>query len=213
MWRRALWAPVDARFSGYRDLGRSLRDTQRYLGSLWIGGGRCPWLGCALLQGNLCARTVGRYGACTSIRASSSHFCFPVARGLGRGTIGRYTWVGPRDTHRCRVSVVPHPRAAQVWDLKRVGRRETPSGKLCLLPSPFRAIPSVGKAYGWALFWRLGGAILRRLALCAELWSNGASHGRLSKAQRSTDSSSVSHGTTALHRAPGRTDGCMCIGR
>ena len=93
--RRALWAPVDARFSGYRDLGRSLRDTQRYLGSLWIGGGRCPWLGCALLQGNLCARTVGRYGACTSIRASSSHFCFPVARGLGRGTIGRYTWVGP----------------------------------------------------------------------------------------------------------------------
>ena len=127
-----------------------MRDTQRYLGSLWIGGGRCPWLGCALLQGNLCARTVGRYGARTSIRASSSHFCFPVARGLGRGTIGRYTWVGPRDTHRCRVSVVPHPRAAQVWDLKRVGRRETPSGKLCLLPSPFRAIPSVGKAYGWA---------------------------------------------------------------
>lgn len=148
---------MDARLSGYRDLGRSLRDTQRYLGSLWIGGGRCPWLGCALLQGNLCARTVGRYGACTSIRASSSHFCFPVARGLGRGTIGRYTWVGPRDTHRCRVSVVPHPRAAQVWDLKRVGRRETPSGKLCLLPSPFRAIPSVGKAYGWAWFWRLSG--------------------------------------------------------
>ena len=49
-------------------------------------------------------------------------------------------------------------------------------------------------------------------ALCRAL-VHGASHGGLSKAQRSTDSSSVSHGTTALHRAPGRTDGCMCIGR
>lgn len=158
-----------------------MRDTQRYLGSLWIGGGRCPWLGCALLQGNLCARTVGRYGACTSIRASSSHFCFPVARGLGRGTIGRYTWVGPRDTHRCRVSVVPHPRAAQVWDLKRVGRRETPSGKLCLLPSPFRAFPSVGMAYGWAWFWRLSGRY-------SDAWRSVQSFGPWGESRRTLES-------------------------